>query len=106
MRLTARHTLITITSLSVCALSFPAIAGAALQTAAGGGGKGGGGFAGFVSFLDNIATYLVFVGAAAGVLGLIASGGMLIAGSPEGGKWLTRTVAGVGIVLLAKGIMA
>jgi hypothetical protein len=105
MSRTRRHILIALTFASVLAAG-PKLVAAALQTAAGGGGTGSGGFSGFVSFLDNVATYLVFVGAAAGVLGLIASGGMLIAGSPEGSKWLTRTVLGVGIVLLAKGIMA
>ena len=105
MSRTRRHILIALTLTPVLAAG-PKLVAAALETAAGGAGKGSGGFTGFVSFLDNVATYLVFVGAAAGVLGLIASGGMLIAGSPEGGKWLTRTVIGVGIVLLAKGIMA
>jgi TrbC/VIRB2 pilin len=104
MSRTRRHILIVLTLAPV--LAGPKLVVAALETAAGGGGNGSGGFSGFVSFLDNVATYLVYVGAAAGVLGLIAAGGMLIAGSPEGGKWLTRTVIGVGIVLLAKGIMA
>lgn len=102
-----RRVLLTATSLAVMtAAAFPGVASAALETAAGGKGSGAGGFADFVNFLNNLATYLVYVGAAAGVLGIIASGGMLIAGSPEGGKWLVRTVLGVGIVLLAKGIMA
>ena len=105
MSRTRRH-ILTILTLTPALAAGPKLVAAALETAAGGSGKGTGGFTGFVTFLDNVATYLVYVGAAAGVLGLIASGGMLIAGSPEGGKWLTRTVIGVGIVLLAKGIMA
>jgi len=83
----------------------PAHANAALQAAAGG-NKGSGGFAGLVNFVNKLATDLVFVAAAAGVLGIIAGGGMLIVGSPEGGKWLARTAIGVAIVLTAKGIMA
>jgi hypothetical protein len=31
---------------------------------------------------------------------------MLIAGNPDGTTWLARTAVGVGIVLLAKGIMS
>jgi TrbC/VIRB2 pilin len=77
----------------------------ALRTAAGG-TSGSNGFADVAKFLDNIATYLIYLAIPGGALGLIAAGGMLISGSPDGPKWLARTGIGVGIVLLAKGIMA
>jgi hypothetical protein len=78
---------------------------AALRTAAGG-TSGTNGFADVSKFLDNLATYVIYLAIPAGALGLIAAGGMLIAGNPDGTTWLARTAVGVGIVLLAKGIMA
>jgi len=78
---------------------------AALRTAAGG-TSGTNGFADVSRFLDNLATYIIYLAIPAGALGLIAAGGMLIAGNPDGTTWLARTAVGVGIVLLAKGIMA
>ncbi|HEV7882607.1 MAG TPA: TrbC/VirB2 family protein [Solirubrobacteraceae bacterium] len=78
---------------------------AALRTAAGG-TNGTNGFADVSRFLDNLATYVIYLAIPAGALGLIAAGGMLIAGNPDGTTWLARTAVGVGIVLLAKGIMA
>jgi len=78
---------------------------AALRTAAGG-TSGANGFADVSRFLDNLATYVIYLAIPAGALGLIAAGGMLIAGNPDGTTWLARTAVGVGIVLLAKGIMA
>jgi TrbC/VIRB2 family pilin len=78
---------------------------AALKTAAGG-TSGQNGFAEVSRFLDNLATYVIYLAIPAGALGLIAAGGMLIAGNPDGTTWLARTAVGVGIVLLAKGIMA
>lgn len=78
---------------------------AALRTAAGG-TSGQNGFADVSKFLDNLATYVIYLAIPAGALGLIAAGGMLIAGNPSGTTWLARTALGVGIVLLAKGIMA
>jgi len=78
---------------------------AALRTAAGG-TSGQNGFADVSRFLDNLATFLIYLAIPAGALGLIAAGGMLIAGNPDGTTWLARTAVGVGIVLLAKGIMA
>jgi TrbC/VIRB2 pilin len=78
---------------------------AALKTAAGG-TSGRNGFAEVSEFLDNLATYLIWLAIPLGALGLIAAGGMLIAGNPDGTTWLARTAVGVGIVLLAKGIMA
>jgi hypothetical protein len=78
---------------------------AALKTAAGG-TSGSNGFANVSQFLDNLATYVIYLAIPAGALALIAAGGMLIAGNPSGTTWLARTAVGVGIVLLAKGIMA
>jgi hypothetical protein len=78
---------------------------AALRTAAGG-TSGTNGFADVSRFLDNLATYVIYLAIPFGALALIAAGGMLIAGNPDGTTWLARTAIGVGIVLLAKGIMA
>jgi hypothetical protein len=78
---------------------------AALKTAAGG-TSGTNGFADVSHFLDNLATYVIYLAIPAGALGLIAAGGMLITGNPDGTTWLARTAVGVGIVLLAKGIMS
>jgi hypothetical protein len=78
---------------------------AALRTAAGG-TSGTNGFADVSKFLDNLATYVIYLAIPAGALGLIAAGGMLIAGNPDGTTWLVRTAVGVGVVLLAKGIMS
>ena len=78
---------------------------AALRTAAGG-TSGQNGFVEVSKFLDNLATYVIYLAIPAGALALIAAGGMLIAGNPDGTTWLARTAIGVGIVLLAKGIMA
>lgn len=78
---------------------------AALKTAAGG-TSGQNGFENVTKFLDNLATYVIYLAIPAGALGLIAAGGMLIAGNSDGSTWLARTALGVGIVLLAKGIMA
>lgn len=77
----------------------------ALKTAAGG-TAGTNGFHEVSGFLDNLATYVMYLAIPAGALGLIAAGGMLIAGNQDGSTWLARTAVGVGIVLLAKGIMA
>lgn len=78
---------------------------AALKTAAGG-VSGTNGFADVSKFLDNLATYVMWLALPAGTLGLIAAGGMLISGNPDGSSWLAKTAVGVGIVLLAKGIMS
>jgi hypothetical protein len=77
----------------------------ALRTAAGG-TSGQNGFADVARFLDNLATYLIYLAIPGGALGLIAGGGMLIAGNPDAPKWLSRSAIGVGVVLLAKGIMS
>lgn len=78
---------------------------AALKTAAGG-TSGTNGFHEAVQFLDNLATYVIYLAIPAGALALIAAGGMLIAGNPDGQSWIAKTAVGVGIVILAKGIMA
>lgn len=78
---------------------------AALKTAAGG-TSGTNGFHELSSFLDKLASYVIYLAIPAGALGLIAAGGMLMAGNPNGSSWLAKVAAGVGIVLLAKGIMA
>src|SRR5919107_5135261 len=77
---------------------------AALRTAAGG-TSGQNGFADVSKFLDNLATYVIYLAIPAGALGLIAAGGMLIAGNPAGTAWLSPPAPGGGILLLAKGIM-
>jgi hypothetical protein len=77
----------------------------ALRTAAGG-TSGQNGFADVTKFLDTLCTYVIFIAIPAGALGLIAAGGMLIAGNQDGSTWLARTAVGVGIVLLSKGIMS
>jgi hypothetical protein len=78
---------------------------AALKTAAGG-TSGSNGFAEVSAFLDHLATYIIWLAIPFGTLALIAAGGMLLAGNADGTTWLARTAVGVGIVLLAKGIMA
>jgi hypothetical protein len=78
----------------------------ALKAAAGGGPNGQNGFTQFADFLSTIGTYLVYVGAAAGVIGLVASGGMLMTGSPQANGLLGKVVLGLGIILLAKAIFA
>src|SRR4051812_9438404 len=77
----------------------------ALKTAAGGTG-GANGFPDVSAFFGNLPPPMIYLPIPGGALGLIAGGGMLIAGNPDGPKWLTRTAIGVGVVLLAKGIMA
>lgn len=78
---------------------------AALKSAAGA-PTGANGFHEVSRWLDNLATYVIYLAIPLGVLGLIAAGGMLIVGNPDGSTWLARTAVGVGIVLLAKGIMS
>jgi type IV secretory pathway VirB2 component (pilin) len=87
------------------ALTAPASAHAALRSAAGGGGSGGG-FSALTSYLDKIATYLVPVGGALAVVGLIYGGSLLMTGSPYAGRTLAYVVIGVVIVLASKGIAA
>lgn len=85
---------------------MPDLTLAALRTAAGGGPSGRNGFAEMAEFLNNLATYMMYLAIPLGALGLIAAGGMLISGNPSGSSMLAKTALGVGIVLLAKGIMS
>jgi type IV secretory pathway VirB2 component (pilin) len=89
----------------VLALALPELADAALRNAAGGGG-GGGGFAALTRYLDRLASYLIPVGGAAAVLGLIAGGFMFMAGNPGAQKVLGYVALGVVIVLASKGLAA
>ena len=75
-------------------------------TAQGGaGGKAGGGFAELFEFLNTLATYLIYLGGAAGVLGFIRAGVEYYTGSPSAGRTAAGTVVGLTLVLLAKGIV-
>jgi type IV secretory pathway VirB2 component (pilin) len=89
----------------VLALALPELAEAALKNAAGG-GSGGGGFAALTRYLDRLANYLIPVGAAGAVLGLIAGGFMFMAGNPGAQKVLGYVAVGVVIVLASKGLAA
>jgi hypothetical protein len=90
----------------------PADAHAALARAAGkeataqggSGGKAGGGFAELFDFLNTLATYLIYLGGAAGTLGFIRAGVEYYSGSPNAGRTAAGTVVGLVLVLLAKGI--
>jgi hypothetical protein len=86
-------------------LVWPELADAALKNAAGG-GSGGGGFARLVRYLDRLATFLIPVGAAGAVLGLIWGGGMFMFGNPAATKVLGYVAVGVVIVLASKGLAA
>jgi hypothetical protein len=87
------------------ALLEPDAANAALRSAAGG-GSGAGGFARFVRFLNRLADYVVPVGAAFSVLGLIWGGILFMAGDARAGRVLGLVALGVGVVLLSKPIAA
>jgi type IV secretory pathway VirB2 component (pilin) len=89
----------------VLALALPEIADAALKNAAGG-GNGGGGFAALTRYLDRLASYLIPVGGAGAVLGLIAGGFMFIGGNPGAQKLLGYVAVGVVIVLASRGLAA
>ena len=84
----------------------PDVAGAALQSAAGGKSNGAGGFARFVEFLNHLADYAIPIGGAFSVLGLIWGGLLFQAGDARAGRVLGFVVLGVGIVLLSKPIAA
>ena len=86
-------------------LTLPELAEAALKNAAGGGG-GGGGFAALTRYLDRLASFLIPVGAAASVLGLISGGVMFMFGNPAAMKVLGYVALGVVIVLASKGLAA
>ena len=89
----------------VLALALPELAEAALKNAAGG-GNGGGGFAALTRYLDRLASYLIPVGGAGAVLGLIAGGFMFMAGNPGAQKVLGYVAVGVVIVIASKGLAA
>jgi type IV secretory pathway VirB2 component (pilin) len=89
----------------VLALALPELAEAALKNAAGG-GNGGGGFAALTRYLDRLASYLIPVGGAGAVLGLIAGGFMFIGGNPGAQKLLGYVAVGVVIVLASRGLAA
>jgi type IV secretory pathway VirB2 component (pilin) len=90
----------------VLALALPELADAARRNAAGGGGGGGGGFAALTRYLDRLASYLIPVGGAGAVLGLIAGGFMFMAGNPGAQRVLGYVALGVVIVLASKGLAA
>ena len=89
----------------VLALALPELADAALRNAAGGRG-GTGGFAALTRYLDRLASYLIPVGSAGAVLGLIAGGFMFMAGNPGAQKVLGYVALGIVIVLASKGLAA
>ncbi len=90
---------------ALCALAVPDVAGAALKSAAGGGG-GGGGFGAVTRYLDKLAGFLIPIGGAMAVLGLIYGGGLFMTGSPQAGRILGYVAVGVVIVLASKGLAA
>jgi hypothetical protein len=92
--------------LLLACLAWPELAAAALKNAAGGGGGGGGGFATLTRYLDRLATYLIPVGGAGAVLGLIAGGFMFMGGNPAAQRVLGYVAVGVVIVLASKGLAA
>ena len=106
---TVRHLALGLVVIAVgCLLALliaPELADAALKGAAGG-GKGGGGFSSLTSYLDKIATYLIPVGGALAVLGLIYGGAMFMSGNPQAGRILGYVAVGVVIVLSSKGLAA
>ena len=104
----ANHVLVAVClggAVLLAALAWPELADAALRNAAGG-GRGGGGFATLTRYLDRLASYLIPVGGAGAVLGLIAGGFMFMAGNPGAQKVLGYVAVGVVIVLASKGLAA
>jgi hypothetical protein len=88
------------------ALISPDAADAALRAAAGGAAEGSGGFGRFVRFIDRLASYIVTVGSAFSVLGLIWGGILFMAGDARAGRVLGLVALGLGVVLLSKPIAA
>ena len=93
-------------TLGITLVAVPHLTVAALKSAAGGGPNGNNGFTQFTAFLNTLGTDLIYVGAAGGVIGLVASGGMLMSGSPQANGFLTKVVIGLGVILMAKGVFA
>jgi hypothetical protein len=90
-------------------VAFGALARAAGKeaTAQGGAhGNAGGGFAELFDFLNQLATYLMFLGGAFGTLGLIRAGLEYNSGSPNASRTAAGAVVGLVLVLLAKAITA
>ena len=87
-------------------LFAPEVAEAALRSAAGGGAGGAGGFDRFVRFINRLADFMIPVGAAFSVLGLIWGGMLFQAGDQRAGRVLGLVALGVGIVLMSKPIAA
>lgn len=77
----------------------------ALSSAAGG-TSGTNGFHEVTHYLDNLITDVIYLAIPLGALGLIVAGAKLIGGDQDGASWLAKTAVGVGVILLAKGIMA
>jgi len=106
----ARLLTLAVGALLVAALSAslfaPEVAEAALRSAAGGGGSGAGGFDRFVRFINKLADFMIPVGAAISVLGLICGGMLFQAGDQRAGRVLGLVALGVGIVLMSKPIAA
>ncbi|HEX8745167.1 MAG TPA: hypothetical protein VF712_18725 [Thermoleophilaceae bacterium] len=90
----------------LAALLAPEAADAALRSAAGGGGGNGGGFGRFVTFINRLADFMIPIGGAFSVLGLIWGGMLFQAGDARAGRVLGMTALGVGVVLLSKPIAA
>jgi hypothetical protein len=90
----------------IIALVAPDAAHAGLRAAAGGDGAGAGGFARFVRFINRLADYVVPIGSAFSVLGLIWGGVLFMAGDARAGRVLAFVALGVGVVLLAKPVAA
>ena len=76
-------------------------------TAQGGaGGDAGGGFTELFEFLNQLATYLMYLGGAYATLGIIRAGLEYNSGSPNASRTAAGAVAGLVLVLLAKAITA
>ena len=88
------------------ALVAPDAADAGLRAAAGGDGAAAGGFSRFVRFINRLADYVVPVGGAFSVLGLIWGGILFMTGDARAGRVLGFVALGVGVVLLAKPVAA
>jgi hypothetical protein len=98
--------LVLVSAASVAACLAPEASLAALRGAAGGANGNAGGFARFVDFINRLAGYLVPVGAAFSVLGLIWGGMLFQAGDSRAGRVLALVALGLAIVLLSKPIAA
>jgi hypothetical protein len=93
-------------ALALAVLFHPVPARAALKSAAGGGSSGSGGFGALGNFMDHITTYLIWLAVPAAGLGIVAGGGMLLAGSPRAQRVLALTAIGFAVVVTAKGLVA